>query len=459
MAVMADSVQGWWRPVPPVWRVPRFDPGPLTPQALAEAAAELVARPAQTDAVDVVVERFLVVANAVARDDLEGARSALQGLPTQSWASGVALAAWWVSSKDDQSHEPVPTRSSWVGDPLWERETAVFDRLGQVPCLLSEPTWLDLRIDPADLLGRLDTYARAGVAASTADLALALTRLDTTYGDDDVRRGLLCLGSVPVVDTHGRVEQVTAGPVVLQYLATPFHLGAWDVPAAERPEVRFVRGVVDAARRHIDDHNWVGDTKPSFAVVPWCEAALKICAYELDSAQGVRLRQIARCVAPLPPAAATDMLTVQRAVHPEAASEVTQAVSEAWDRGLLRPGVPDARHLAGAPSDAVARVLGALARDGMLAVVWPLLDDLLAQAASAPQLPAGTVDVAETVATLLPEVVHAVGAGLAEPAALDLPGTRALTARPGTSRAVTVARQVVADLALADRPRDGVELS
>ncbi|MCL2849304.1 MAG: hypothetical protein FWE61_04580 [Micrococcales bacterium] len=443
----SSLVQGWWCPVPPVWRVPRFDAGALTAQALAEVAAELVARPAQTDVVDVVVERFVVVANAVARDDVDGARSALAGLPAHSWTSGVAAAAWWAhepaSGTQDTRRRPAPVRGA---GPLWEREAAVFARLGQVPCVLSQPTWVDLRIDPADLAGRLEAYACAGVAASSGDLALALTRLDTTYADDDVRRQLLCLGPVPVVGPAGRAEEVTAGPVVLQYLATPFHLGASHTPPAGRPEVCFVRGVLDAARQHVDGAN-PDDPRPSFAVVPWCEATLKVWAREHDAAQGVRLRQVARSAAPLPPGAATAMLTVQRAVHPTAAPDVARAITEAWCRGLLRPGVPDAAGLDGVRSGAVARVLRDLAAEGMLAVVWPVLDAMVAHAAATTPLPAGTVDVADTIAALLGEVVHAVATGLADPAVLDLPGTRALAARTGTSRAVSTARAVVAQLA------------
>lgn len=59
---------------------------------------------------------------------------------------------------------------------------------------------------------------------------------------------------------------------------------------------------------------------------------------------------------------------------------------------------------------------------------------------------AGAVEVAEVMADLLPEVRHAVTAGVAGLGALDLPGLRALADRRGGSRAVVVARGAVASL-------------
>ena len=63
-----------------------------------------------------------------------------------------------------------------------------------------------------------------------------------------------------------------------------------------------------------------------------------------------------------------------------------------------------------------------------------------------PQRSCGAVEVVETIAALLPEVVHAVAEGMADPAVLSLPGTRAVAARPGSSKAVATVRQIVAGL-------------
>jgi hypothetical protein len=50
--------------------------------------------------------------------------------------------------------------------------------------------------------------------------------------------------------------------------------------------------------------------------------------------------------------------------------------------------------------------------------------------------------VAEVMQALVPEVLAAVQAGLTGPEALEVPGLRALAARPGTARAVNIARAI-----------------
>jgi hypothetical protein len=95
---------------------------------------------------------------------------------------------------------------------------------------------------------------------------------------------------------------------------------------------------------------------------------------------------------------------------------------------------------------ATVRALGEAARDGLLAVVWQILDDLAGLATAGPRLATGAVDVLEAIATFLPEALHAVTTGVTDPAVLDLPGTRAVAARGGSSRTVAVAREIVAGL-------------
>lgn len=82
----------------------------------------------------------------------------------------------------------------------------------------------------------------------------------------------------------------------------------------------------------------------------------------------------------------------------------------------------------------------------MASVVWPLLDDVAAASARAPRLLAGTAEVIETMASLLPEARYAVGHGMADPTALALPGVRAIAAKSGSSRAVVAARGIVKQL-------------
>lgn len=126
------------------------------------------------------------------------------------------------------------------------------------------------------------------------------------------------------------------------------------------------------------------------------------------------------------------------------------AVIEAWERGLLRPGIPDARYLDWERTPhslaAFARVALELAEDGLASVVWPVLDDLITASLAQQRMLPGTADVAEALADLAPEAVAAVAAGLAGRDVLAVPGLRALAERPGSSRAIAAARAAVAML-------------
>lgn len=439
----ASDVEGLWRPVPPVWTVPRFDHGEETPEALAQAVAGLSTR-RDSEVVDVAVERFLALANAVARQSPELARTALSGV--RRWTAGLRLVAAWHDGQLDQvSDRP---------DPLTAREFAVFGRLGQVPCLLSEPSTVDLCLDPADLVARLHAYDSVGASASEADLLLALTRLDVTQTDDALRAELDRL-AVPVVLRSGQPMPLAAGPAASRYLTDPaveFSLDTdtswvdgWTTPVSlsDFPD-RFVYGW----------HSWYGGrvTGPYFryrtlrsAVFPtWSSIDLRP-HYLPDRDLGLGMRQAARRPALLPADAVADFLAARRHLHPDAVADATLAVLEAWERGLLRPEAPGARHLGWMTKHlaATARALGEAARDGLLAVAWPILDELAGLAASSDRLPAGSVDVVEVIADLAPEATHAVATGMAGPSVLDLPGTQALAARAGTSRAVRVAREIV----------------
>ncbi|MCL2091775.1 MAG: hypothetical protein FWH11_11380 [Micrococcales bacterium] len=507
----AVTVQGLWRPVPPVWTVPRFDHGEETPEALTEAAAELVAR-GGTRVTDVVTERFLALANAVARRDPEAARTALRGVPSD-W-----LVGHWVAGDVDQAlTDQMPylgrgTREHEV--PVEARERDVVARLGQVPCLLSEPSTVDLAVDLADLVARLRVYQQVGASVSEADLFLALTRLSHV---DQVDAGVLAeldRLTVPVLvrewertwppegqhvaqdqevwRLHVRTMAITAGPAVRQYLADPVvepgvltddpSYGVvvapvvvpaslaglpprlisrfWTKPGEPPPTVRYPA----KARAPICSEfpGWTGDAawlvvRVHDGYVPHLPSVFP------NAAIGLVLRQMVRRATPLPPGGAVNLLAIQRSLPPGAEAEAAAAVREAWERGLLRPGVPDVRWLDWAVRPAAlaatARALAGLAADGMLAVVWPVLDDLLVAATDAPRLLAGAAEVAQTVAALLPEVLHAVSTGLAGSDALALPGTRALAARSGSSQAVRAAQEVIAQLPSTESSTDGETMS
>lgn len=450
-----DPVRGLWQATPEVWQVPRFDAGEVTQEALTDAAAVLLRRP--EGVTDVETERFLALANALARDDATAARTALRGVG-QTWNDGLRPVRAWVRGTlgtDDDDDE-----GAWPSDPLEARTRAVFARLGDLPCLLSEPTWVDLRIDPADLIQRLNQYAATGTAVEEADLQLALLRCDTTLWDptDPSATDPLAaapsstgFGDVPVRLHTGAVFERTAGRIVRDYLTDPVVEPAIEMKVGQE-YWGDLRVKAPQSLSGLPGRVWAAKHMgPNLqAVFPtWQVSALQV-THRADSALGHHLRQMARRAGPLGPALAVNMLGAQRPLHPAAAADGTAAVTEAWQRGLLRPGSADVGYLDGRTTPtavaALAEALHSLAEDGMLSVVWPVLDDLLVASTTGPRLLPGTAEVAEAMGRLAPEVVAAVEDGLATDKSLAVPGLRTLASRAGSSRAVTLARAAVATL-------------
>ncbi|MDR2567636.1 MAG: hypothetical protein LBC97_16605 [Bifidobacteriaceae bacterium] len=450
------TVLGLWRETPPVWEAPRFDRGEETPRALTELAAELTRRPA--NCADVLVERFLAVANAVVGQDPAAAKAALRGVREgPSFVYGLSQVPYWVAGRPCHwGLDYVDDRGDLrVFDPLTAREHAVFLRLGQLPCVLSEPSRDDLSVGAEDLADRLQAYAEAGTAAAEADLLLALTRLNPA-AVTPAAAGRLAASTVPVVLQSGELMAVTAGEAARAYLADPVREPElvlnpkwrfWEIGRVPYPVSlkAFPNRFESLARGYRISEAW--------AVFPhWGDAALLDVGWngEVQRDQGLNLRQVARRAAPLPPGAAVNFLAAQRSVHPVAAEDSALAVSEAWERGLLRPGVADVRYLdwSAHPGNYAALVaaLAEIAETGPLAAVWSVLDQLVRASLRAPRLVAGTAEVVDAVAKFLPEALAAVEAGSAAPGVLNLHGVRALAARSGSSRAVAAAREVVSGL-------------
>lgn len=440
----SESVSGWWQPTPPLWTLPRFERGEVSAQALTDLAAVTIGR-SSTQA-DLSTERFLVVAHAVARDDPDAARAALRGVT--GWGPWVSWISGW---RDGKRTEPFHEGSN---NFLAARSQAVMLSLDALPCVLSEPSFVDLSIDPADLLARLRCYAATRVSAQAADLFLALARCDARTAGVELVAALREL-TVPVASVEGAVLAAGAGELVADYLSDPVgepslsfdpRTSWWrvDLPPIPASFARF--GV------HWDaDRNWYGDF--TFMVFPhWGDAGLARMAWgaDLPSELGEVHRQLVRRREPLTPGLAINVVAGPRACHPDALAEATQAVLEAWQRGLLQPGVAQVAFLDWRqPPTSLASFAATLlefAEAGLASVAWPVLDDLLVAAVKAPRLLAGAAEVAEAMAVLVPEVVAAVGDGRAGAEVMQVPGVRALAARPGTSRAVVAARQVVAAL-------------
>ncbi|MFE7408817.1 hypothetical protein, partial [Isoptericola sp. NPDC057559] len=441
----AATAPSRWRPTPPVWTPPRFAPPEATGAAITAAAAALTRQP--EGAADLALETFLHLAVRVARRDPEEARTALRGVG-RSWQQGLGPVHAWVHGERPEHGLDASGSAHGV---LRARDHAVFERLGEVPALLSTPSRVDLSVDPADLADRLGAYAAAGAPALEADLLLALTRLDVATATPEVLDRLRAL-EVPVQGQRGRDLRLLAGPVAVAYVADPVpepelvRDERWDCWRADQVVLpRSLRGFP----RRIDTRGYAGHD--AFTVFPgWGEAAVEGLVHSEDPALGVTLRQAARRATPFGPAGAVNLLGSQRRVHDRAAEDASAAVLEAWDRGLLRPGVADAAFLDLRTTPralaALATAMVRLADEGLASVVWPVLDGLLAASQDRTRLLAGTAELAEAMLVLAPDAAAAVATGVAGPAVVAVPGLRRLAARPGSSRAVVAAREAVTAL-------------
>ncbi|MGY5765137.1 DUF7824 domain-containing protein [Brachybacterium sp. DNPG3] len=454
------AVRGAWEPTPEVWEVPRFVPGEADVESVAQSAAVLMATPESV--VSIESERFLALLVALAHRDLDLARTAVRGVH-QRWVGGLRCAEGW-----DEGNLPTilppPVRPD---DVLWMREIALLARIGELPLLLSTPSREDMSIDVEDLLARLAVYRDAGLAVDDPDLQLALARLDLARPDRDdpdlgdpaasadrLAQRIAAFEALEVPTLLHHLKEVVRGPsagaIAAAYLREPLRepatgRGEDGLPRAEDlvPSPAFAE--LPARFGCAAYERWYRPT-----VHPtWDDAVSAGLSNYPDAERGEVLRAAARRARPLGPVGAALLLGSLRHLHPRAAEDAMLGAIEAHRRGLLRPGVADAAALGDQDLAAFARIALELADDGLAPVLWPLLDGLLVRSLAGTRLLAGTADVAEAMLELAPAAALAAaddgaGTGLRPAEILAVPGLRALAARRGSSRAVTVAREAVA---------------
>ncbi|MDK8345600.1 MAG: hypothetical protein QP780_01945 [Brevibacterium sp. UMB1308B] len=428
------EVTGLWQPTPQLWNVPRFEVDEVTPEALTEALRVLTSR-GDIAVLDLDAERFLALAVALANHSLDDTRRALSGISSALWAQVVRN---WLAGG--------PGASRWqAGSFLWYmRVESTFDHLGQIPCLLSQPSRVDLSVEFDDLVASLEKYAAAGVPVLQADLVMALARLDVTKADAKAS-----LPEVPVKLVDGRLLLRNTAQVIMSYLKRPFvDMEAPFALSDRNGNLAWPKSLVGLDCNMIVNNR----IKNCFGVFPNWGDALNI---DLDRRlypdyASVMARQLARSAKPLGPGGAVNLLAVQRHGRPQYATESALALQEAWERGLLVPGVADIDYLDwDAQLSNIASFVESLrhaADRGMLSVVWPVLDDVLVASLKAPRMLAGTAEAAQAMQDYVGEVLAAVTSGVAPASALEVPGVRALAARKGSSKAVDAARGVVKQL-------------
>ena len=135
----------------------------------------------------------------------------------------------------------------------------------------------------------------------------------------------------------------------------------------------------------------------------------------------------------------------------ENAEEALKANREAWERGLLLPGIADISYLDWSGGELsnlanLAAAMGFMANEGMLSLLWKAACDAVEQSLKMPRILAGTAELVKFLRDYLDEVIFAVEKKLASKEALEMKPIRILAGKSGSSKAVSYAKEILEKL-------------
>lgn len=460
------EIQGLWQACPPVWDLPRFETGEVSSDALTSLAALISER---SDVIpDIELEAFLKMANDMARNHPSEAKLCLAGMRNRNMEVTTPLLNW-ARNKEYKSavdryfkNYRLNVDELHYADLISARNKTIVNHIGSLPCILSSPTYVDLSLDLKTLVSHLESYQEAGLNyVYEPDLQLALTRLDVTSETKEDLRALEKIKlNIKLPDeellTDEESQPLSATEVILNYLRDPYIEPELDLKEASfyHREVSLPKSLRDFPYRlSYNSHHY-------YSIFPlWGDYALFAVRRdrEVYHGQGLVLRQVARRKNPLGGGAIVNLLAAQSYVNGENAADVILAAKEAWERGLLPPSKANAARLDWTDAEpsglsSLAKALDDIAKDGLLSLVWPILDELIALALKKNRIPSGTAELAKTMNNHLSEVLYALKQGLADEKVLELKGLRRLADKTGSSSAVTTAKEIIKQLAsLGDR--------
>ena len=460
------ELQGLWRESPKLWEVPRFSLGDKTAESLTDMLALLSDRKECVE--DLLFEQFLALTNHIAYKNPEEAKMSLLGIPNSD--SGTL----WTLGRWAKGIETKPVEESrqrfWQGEKeivkieyrelLTMRRELLFRTMGQWPCLLSTPSFEDLSISIEDFLERLSLYqAEKFSYVSEPDLQLALTRLDLeTFSQKDVSK---CTEKLQELDLKiqlpsGEFLQDEEGKdILLGELITAYLHDTYVEPdffPGETPywkvELKMPESIKALPYRLSYSHNAL------FSIFPnWGDYSLTAVHrdFEVYHGQGIILRQLARRRKPLSKGALMNWIAVFGRLSDENAEDALKANKEAWERGLLLPGLADISYLdwSGGELSNLANLAAAMdfmANEGMLSLVWKAACDTVEQSLKMPRILAGTAEIVKFLRDYLDEVILAVEKKLASKEALEMKAIRILAGKSGSSKAVSYAKEILEKL-------------
>ena len=460
------ELQGLWRESPKLWEVPRFSLGEGTAESLTDMVALLSDRKECVE--DLLFEQFLALANQIAYKNPEEAKMSLLGIPNSD--SGTL----WTLGRWARGIETKPVEESrqrfWQGEKeivkieyrelLTMRRELLFRTMGKWPCLLSTPSFEDLSISIEDFLERLSLYqAEKFSYVSEPDLQLALTRLDMETFSKEDRSGYteklkeidlkIQLPSGEFLqDEEGK--DILLGELIADYLQDPYVEP--DFFPGETPywkvELKMPESLKALPYRLSYSHNAL------FSIFPnWGDYSLTAVHrdFEVYHGQGIILRQLARRRKPLSKGALMNWIAVFGKLSDENAEDALKGNQEAWERGLLLPGLADISYLdwSGGELSNLANLAAAMdfmANEGMLSLLWKAACDTVEQAIKMPRILAGTAEIVKFLRDYLDEVVFAVEKKLASKEALEMKAIRILAGKSGSSKALSNAKEILEKL-------------
>ena len=467
------ELQGLWRESPKLWEVPRFSLGDKTAESLTDMVSLLSDRKECVE--DLLFEQFLALANQIAYKNPEEAKISLAGIPNSD--SGTL----WTLGRWARGIETKPVEESrqrfWQGEKeivkieyrelLIMRRELLFRTMGQWPCLLSTPSYEDLSISVEDFLERLSLYrAEKFSYVSEPDLQLALTRLDMeTFSQEEVSKckeeRSKCVEKLQELDLKIQLpsggflqdeegKDILLGELITAYLQDPYvepvffpgETPYWKV------ELKMPESLKALPYRLSYSHNAL------FSIFPnWGDYSLTAVHrdFEVYHGQGIILRQLARRRKPLSKGALMNWIAVFGKLSDENAEDALIANREAWERGLLLPGLADISYLdwSGGELSNLANLAAAMdfmANEGMLSLLWKAACDAVEQSLKMPRILAGTAELVKFLRDYLDEVILAVEKKLASKEALEMKAIRILAGKSGSSKAVSYAKEILEKL-------------